>query len=331
MKVCVIGAGAMGCLYGGRLAEAGYDVTLIDIWEAHVAAINSAGLRLDGIDGERRVKIAATTDAATVRPVDVAIVLVSANSTALAGKTAARLLAPGGFVLSLQNGIGNFEALAGVLGEERVMAGLSYDSAAIGGPGHVSHTNAGPTWLGERDGSRTTRLDQLVAALTQSGLQPVIVDDIVGFIWDKWVLNSAINAVSAITGLRQGEIPRTPPVDEFQTRIIDEILAVVAAKGLRLHDPDIKQAIKRQCWKKFNKPSMLQHIEAGKRTEIDALNGAVVREGKALGVPTPFNEALTLLIKGLEKSRAQAVHGPSIDYEQLEAEAAKGAAASATA
>ncbi len=331
MKVCVIGAGAMGCLYGGRLAQAGYDVTLVDIWETHVSAINSSGLLLDGIGGKIRVKIAATTDASTVSPVDFVIVLVSANSTALAGQTASQLLAPGGFVLSLQNGIGNFEALAQVLGEERVMAGLSYDSAAIGGPGHVKHTNAGPTWLGERDGSRTTRLDQLVTALSRSGLQPVIVDDIVGFIWDKWVLNCAINAVSAITGLRQGEIPRTPPVDEFQTRIIDEILSVVAAKGLRLHDPDIKRAIKRQCWKKFNKPSMLQHIEAGKRTEIDALNGAVVREGKALGVSTPFNEALTLLIKGLEKSRMQVVHGPTIDYGKLEAETAERAAASASA
>jgi 2-dehydropantoate 2-reductase len=329
MRFCVIGAGAMGCLYGGRLAHAGYDVTLVDVWDAHVSAINESGLLLDGIGGEIRVNVAATTNASTVFPVDVAIVLVSANSTALAGQTASRLLAPGGFVLSLQNGIGNFEALAEVLGEDRVMAGLSYDSAALSGIGHATHTHAGPTWIGERDGSRTKRLDQLFTALSRSGLKPVIVDDIVGFIWDKWVLNSAINAVAAITGLRLGEISRTPPVDEFQTRIIDEILLVVAAKGIRLHDADIKETIKQHCWKKYNKPSMLQHIEAGKRTEIDALNGAVVREGKALGVPTPFNEALTLLIKGLEKSRAQALHGPSIDYEKLEAEAAKGPAASA--
>ena len=129
--------------------------------------------------------------------------------------------------------------------------------------------------------------------------------------------------VSAITGLRQGEIPRTPPVEEFQTRIIDEILAVVAAKGIRLHDPDIKTSIKDQCWKKFNKPSMQQHVEAGKRTEIDALNGAVVRLAREAGVPVPFNEAITMLIKGLEKSRKQSVDGPSIDYDALEAEAAR--------
>ena len=120
----------------------------------------------------------------------------------------------------------------------------------------------------------------------------------------------------------QGEIPRTPEVDAFQTRIIDEILAVVAAKGIALHDPGIKAAIKAQCWKKFNKPSMQQHIEAGKRTEIDALNGAVVRLAREVGVPVPFNEALTMLIKGREKSQRQLLHEPPIDYAALERDAA---------
>lgn len=97
-------------------------------------------------------------------------------------------------------------------------------------------------------------------------------------------------------------------------------LAVIAAKGIRLPDPDIGKSIKHHCWMKFNKPSMLQHVEAGKRTEIDALNGAVVREGRRLGIPTPYNDSLSLLIKGLEKARRQVLHGPPIDYEKMEAE-----------
>ena len=330
MKFCVIGAGAMGCLYGGRLAHAGYDVTLVDVWEQHVAAINQSGLRLDGVKGELRIKVRATTDPSSVSPVDVALIFVNTNSTATAGKTATRLLASGGIALTLQNGIGNYEALVGALGKERVMSGLSYASAAIAGPGHVTHTHAGPTWLGERDGSKSKRLGQLFDAISRAELNPVIVDDIVAYIWDKWILNSSVNPVAAITGLRQGEIARTPSVDEFQTHIIDEILAVVAAKGIKLHDKNIKDTIKLQCWKKFNKPSMLQHVEAGKQTEIDLLNGAVVREGKAVGVPTPFNEALVMLIKGLEKSRAQA-KGPPIDYDRMEAEAAKSDPVKATA
>lgn len=322
MEIGIIGAGAMGCLYGGRLAEAGYSVTLLDIWTAHVDAINASGLLLDGSGGEKRIAIRATRDAAAMPACDLVIIFVDANATRDAAQTARSVLKPDGIALTLQNGIGNVEALIAELGETRVMGGLSYHSAALRGPGHVSHTHAGPTWLGERDGASTPRLARLIELHARAGLQPVQVEDITGYIWDKWVLNSAINPISAITGLRQGEIPRTPPVEAFQTRIIDEILTVVAAKGVRLHDPDIKTTIKDQCWKKFNKPSMQQHIEAGKRTEIDALNGAVVRLAREAGVPVPFNEAITMLIKGLEKSRTQALRVPPIDYDAMEAKAA---------
>lgn len=319
---CVIGAGAMGGLYGGRLARAGYDVTLVDTWREHVDAINGAGLVLEDAEGSHCIDVAAVADPAGIQGVDVAIVFVDANSTGAAGAVAARVLAPEGVALTLQNGIGNIEALTGALGDERVMAGLSYSSAAVAGPGHVLHTHAGPTWLGERGGGRSERLTTLCDAFERAGLDPVQVDDVVAHIWNKWVLNCAINALCAATGLRQGEIPRTDAVDAFQDRILDETLAVVAARGITLSDPDVRATIKAQCWKKFNKPSMLQHVEAGKRTEIDALNGAVVRLGRECGVATPYNDALTSLIKGLEKARRQALHGPAIDYQALEREAA---------
>lgn len=322
MRFCIVGAGAMGCLYGGSLAKAGYDVTLIDVWAAHVEAINRDGLLLGGLGGDARITVEAATEPAGVAPADVVIVLSDANSTAEAGRTAAKLLKPGGFALTLQNGIGNYEALVPALGEERTLAGLSYHSAAMAGPGHAIHTNAGPTWIGERDGSRSERIAKLEKAFADAGLDPVVVDDIVGYIWDKWVLNCTANSVCAITGLRNGEARRLPPVAEYQERIIDEALAVRAAKGVKGHDPHLKATITGFLKKKYNKPSMLLHIEAGKRTEIDVLNGAVVREGKALGVPTPFNEAITMLIKGLEKARMQAMHGPAIDYKKLEEEAA---------
>ena len=323
MRFCVIGAGAMGALYGGRLRETGHDVVLVDAWGAHVEAIRRDGLRLQGPDDDRRIAIDAAHDTDPVAPADVAIVFTDANSTAAAGAIAARVLGADGYAVTLQNGIGNIEILTEALGPGRFLAGLSYHSAAVAGPGHIHHTHRGTTWLGELDGRKTARLDALVAAFDAAGLRPTVVDDIVGFIWDKWILNSAINPVSAITGLRQGEIPRTPEVDELQTRIIDEILAVVAAKGIRLHNPDIKDAIKAQCWKKFNKPSMQQHIEAGKRTEIDALNGAVVRLARELGVPVPFNEALTMMIKGREKCQRQLLREAPIDYEAFEKEAAE--------
>jgi 2-dehydropantoate 2-reductase len=321
MRICVIGAGAMGSLYGGRLALAGYDVTLVDLWAAHVEAIASRGLRLDGVGGDLTIPVRATARAAEAAPADLAIVFVDANSTGDAARVAAEVLREGGAALTLQNGIGNVEALAAVLGRGRVLAGLSYHSAAVRGPGHVSHTHAGPTWVGELDGARTPRLAALEAALAAAGLGPAVVDDPIAHVWNKWVLNCAINPISAATGLRLGEIARTPEVDAFQDRVLDEVLAVLRAKGVRLPDPDPRATIKAHTRSKYNKPSMLQHVEAGKRTEIDALNGAAVRLGRALGVPTPYNEALVAIVKGVERHRRQAVHGPAPDYEALEREA----------
>jgi 2-dehydropantoate 2-reductase len=315
---CVIGSGAMGCLYGGRLAAAGFSVALVDTWIDHVDAINAGGLVLDRGNGRQVIPVTATTDASTVDPVDVVIIFVDANSTREAGVIAMSILSPDGVVLTLQNGIGNFEALADAIGEERVLAGLSFSSAAVAGPGHTIHTHEGPTWLGERDGHRSERIEMLNAAFERAELNPIVVDNIVSIIWDKWILNCSINAICAVTGLRQGEIPRTPAVEEFQDRILDELFAVAAAKGIRLSDPNLRSTIKSQCWKKFNKPSMLQHIEAGKRTEIDALNRAAVRFGRASGIPTPYNDALSLLVKGVESASRQAVHEAPIDYDELE-------------
>jgi 2-dehydropantoate 2-reductase len=321
MRFCIVGAGSMGSLYGGLLARAGFDVTLLDPWVEHVAAIRRHGLRLDGITGDLLIPVTATTRPEEVAPAEVALVLADANSTARAAATARRVLAAEGFALTLQNGIGNVEALASVLGDGRVLGGLSYHSAALQGPGHVSHTHAGPTWLGELDGARSARLERLEGALRAAGFSPVIVADIQGFIWGKFVHNCAINAICAVTGLRVGEISRTPDADRLQTRIVEEALAVVRARGITLPDADPMGSIKAFCTKKFNKPSMLQHLERGRPTEIDALNGAVVREGQALGIPTPYNEALTWIVRALEARVQRDVHGPPIDYARLEAEA----------
>src|SRR5262249_29205488 len=194
-------------------------------------------------------------------------------------------------------------------------------SATPAGPGHVTHTHAGPTPLGELDGRRTPRLERLDQALTKAGFASSIEDDIVGLIWGKFVHNCAINALSAVTGLRVGEIVRSPGADQFQTKLIEECLAVIAAKGIRLPEHDPMADIKAFCQTKFNKPSMLQHVEQGKRTEVDALNGAVVREGRALGIPTPFNEALTWLTQASEQQMQRRLHEPLVDYARLEAEA----------
>ena len=306
MRIAMIGAGAMGSVYGGLLSRAGYDVTLIDLRRDHVSAIAAGGLRLSGVSGDHVVHLPAHITAAGLPPFDLAIIFVDANATAAAA-SASHLLKPQGAALTLQNGIGNLETLTAILGPGRVLGGITMNSANMPGPGQAQHSHAGPTWLGELDGRRSERLTAIVEALTRAGLEIIVTDDVQAQVWNKFVLNCAINPLCAITGLLPGEIATTPEVDQLQTRLVEELLAVVRAKGLRLPDPDPLGTIKAHCRARYNRPSMMQHIEQRRRTEIDALNGALVREAAALGMAVPYNDAIARAIKGLEKQRMQAV------------------------
>lgn len=308
----------MGSLYGAMLAKGGAEIVLYDSWAEHINTVRRQGLRLSGITGDFTAPVAATTDPAGIGRADLCICQVNTYATSAAAEVAARVLGPDGYCLTLQNGVGNIEKFVAVLGEERVMGGLSYHSAAMGGPGHGIHTHAGPTWLGELDGRRTERLETLVALTAKSGFEPTVVDDIKGFIWGKFIHNCSINPICAVAGIRVGQIPMDEAADTFQTRIVEETLAIIAAKGITVPEADPLGAIKKFCKIKFNKPSMLQHVEAGKRTEIDALNGVIVEEGKKLGVPTPFNEALTLMVRAIDARNAFQAKGP-VDFDALEA------------
>ena len=157
--------------------------------------------------------------------------------------------------------------------------------------------------------------------LNAAGIETRIIPDPMEHIWSKFVLNCAINPLTAVTGLRSGEMYRTAEVNALQDRIIDEILAVVERKGIRLAEPAARKKIKDHCRVRYNRPSMMQHVEQGRRTEIDALNGALVREAKALGIAVPYNEAIVAVVKGLERSRRQLLHEPPRDYAKLEAQA----------
>lgn len=319
MRICIIGAGAMGSLYGAMLARGGAGIVLYDQWQEQIETVRRDGLRLSGITGDFTVDVEATTDPGAIGPVDLCISQVNTYATAAAAEVAQGVLGPDGYCLTLQNGVGNIERLLAVLGEGRVMGGLSYHSAAMGGPGHGVHTHAGPTWLGELDGRRTPRLEALVQLMEKSGFQPTVVDDIQGFIWGKFIHNCSINPICAVAGIRVGQIPMDEAADLFQTRIIEEALAIIRAKGINVPEADPMGAIKKFCKVKFNKPSMLQHVEAGKRTEIDALNGVIVEEGRRHGIPTPFNEALTLMVRAIDARNAFAARGP-VDFDALEAE-----------
>jgi 2-dehydropantoate 2-reductase len=321
MRIYMIGAGAMGGVYGGLLARAGFDVTLIDPREDHIGKIRNEGMAIEGVRGAHVVRLKAQCDHTGLPPADLAVIFTDANATRDAAKAARQLLKPNGFALTLQNGIGNVEALVEELGKERVMAGVSMNSAANPAAGLSAYTNVGMTSIGELDGRDTARVQQVAEMLNKAEIPTEIIPDPMNSIWGKFVLNCGINALTAITGLRSGEIYRTPEVSALQDRVIDEIMAVVERKNLKLPEQDPRNKIKEHCRIRYNKPSMMQHIEQGRRTEIDALNGALVREARALGIATPYNEAVVAIVKGLEKSRRQALHEPPRDYKKLEQEA----------
>lgn len=303
MEIAIIGAGSLGAVYGARLAHSGQSVTLIDVWQEHIDRINAAGLHIDGWDGPAAIRVPALADPMAAPKADVALILVNAYSTRDAAHSAQALLKPDGYAVTLQNGLGNVEALQEVLGPQRVAGGLSFISAELVAPGHVKQTGAGPTPIGELDGTRSPRIEALAAALNAAGLQPAIEEDITGVIWGKWVHNCAVNATCALTGLRPGHIHEVPELHEFQACIITEAMALAQANHIRLPDADPVATIQAWCKTRFHRPSMMQHLDRGLPTEIDALNGYAVREGARIGLHAPCNDALTRLIKGCERCR----------------------------
>jgi len=305
MRVAVLGAGAMGAIFGSAFHRAGAEVMFFDNRPDVIDAIRSRGLVLEGALGATATRFFATTAPAELGTVDLALVLVDSTSTAAVADVAAECLGEHGCALTLQNGVGNWEKLAERLGGERVLAGSTYNSGAGFGPGRARHTNLGPTIIGETDGPPSERAREIARLLESAGLQVEVTDNVQGHIWSKFVHNCAINPISAVTRLRPGEIARTKAAAGLLDQILDEVLAVVAAAGIRLPEADPREHIRDHCWERYNRPSMLQHLESGRVTEIDALNGALVDLARTLGVPVPVNQAIVRTVKALEVSTGQ--------------------------
>ena len=355
MRVAVLGSGAMGSIFGAALHRAGAEVVFFDQRKEVVEAINRDGLRLEGVLGEfvlkgedsagalqepplparsaghpprkgegdalRASSMLAASDPAALGEVDVALVLVDANATAEVAKIAERCLKPDGVALTLQNGIGNWEALAERLGEGRVLAGSTFNSGAGLAPGRTAHTNLGPSWIGELDGKISERAKTIAALFIAAGLPFEVVGNVKGVVWSKFVHNCAINPVAAVTGLRSGEIARNAAAALMLDRVLDEVLQVVEAAGVTLPEADPVAHIRDHCWERYNRPSMLQHVQAGRPTEIDALNGALVKRAQALGISVPANEMIVAAVKAIEAAGRR--DGTKLDEAKLEAAARK--------
>ena len=305
----MIGAGAMGGALGTLLAAAGETVTMIDTDHDIVRCVAQSGFRLEGAAGEHQVSIGVTAEPQDQAWADIAIVLTPTNDTASAAKTAARVLRPAGFALTLQNGIGNVEKLVDELGPGRVAAGSIRSSAQKLAPGESDLTKLDPTVIGEIDGSLSPRIKALAERTDRAGFMVRPAQNIMGTLWSKLIHNAAINPICASTGMTQTETASVPELDDLRTAIVEEALVVAAAKGITLEYPDPLPKLRALVAVKDTKPSMLQHIEAGRRTEIDAINGAIVHEADELGIPVPANTAIVAVIKGMERRQELARSG----------------------
>jgi 2-dehydropantoate 2-reductase len=305
VRIGIIGAGGLGSVIGGTLAEAGNDVLLVNRNRAHVEAINHNGLimRTDGRD--LRVAVRAAIPAEVGGPADLVIVLVKSFHTADAVREAIGLVGPDSAVLSLQNGLGHEDILTGLIGRDRVIAGKTYVGGVVLGPGHVIAGLAGKeTIIGELDGRITPRIERIAATFEAAGMKLVISRNIMGAIWDKLLVNIATGALSGITRLSYGGLYAVPELELTATAAVAEAIAVAKASGITLetvhpHDAWVKAA---SGLPPDFKASMLQSLEKGSVTEVDFINGAVVRAGTKTGVPTPVNATLVACVKGIERA-----------------------------
>ena len=302
MKIAILGAGAMGSVFGALLAK-GNEVWLIDVWQEHVDRINADGLKLIRHDGsEEVVQVRATTDPADVGAAELVIVFVKSTDTTTAVEGALSLVGDDTVFLTVQNGLGNWEAIASVIGAEQTLFGVTFDSAVLIGPGCVRHANAAKTTIGEvSDAFPAGRVERVATALTTSGIETSVTDSPLREAWLKLWVNAVFNAACAITGCRSGDIARFKDAQEFAALVATETAAVARAQGVEIPFPDpLERILEISRGAGDAKPSMLQDIERERWTEVDAINGAVVRAGAAAGIDTPFNRALTLLVRMLE-------------------------------
>jgi len=308
MKICILGAGALGCAIGGVLTEAGHEVWLINRGQALVETLSRDGLKVRDERGERLVAVHAAThcdqvDAAT-GPADLVVVLVKSFHTREAIESAHAVMGAETVVLSLQNGLGHEDVLADVVGRDRVLAGKTYAGGVTLGVGHIiSGTRGKETIVGELDGRVSERATRIAETFTRAGLATTVSRDIMGTMWDKLLVNVATGALSGITRLSYGELYAIPEVETCAMAAVAEAIAVARAGDIALTTSD-----PRQPWLKAAeglppefKASMLQSLEKGSVTEIDYVNGAVVRWGARYGVATPVNSALVACIKGIER------------------------------
>jgi 2-dehydropantoate 2-reductase len=292
----------MGSLFGGRLSLAGYEVVLYDIFREHVEKVQRDGLAIEDAAGGALItaRPAASSDPDAARGADILIIFVKSTATREAAERFAPLAGPGAIVLTLQNGLGNESIIADRFGRERTAAGVTSQGATFLGPGRIRHAGRGPTHICMSD-RRNEKLAPLCAALEKAGFETHVSADVAGLVWSKLVINVGINALTAITGQVNGKLVESEETRALMADLVAEAVAVARARGIPLSYDDPLSMVYDVARKTgANRSSMLQDFDKHRLSEIEVMNGAIVREAAQAGIPVPVNTTITRVIHSIE-------------------------------
>ena len=301
MKIVIMGAGAMGGLFGGLLAFSGEEVWLVDVRKEQVDVIRSVGLTLEEGDKLQIIGVNATQDVSSPGKADLVIFFVKTYHTEQAVSDALALEKEDTIFLTLQNGLGNEEILCKRINRKKVMLGVTGQGATLLGPGHVRHAGRGKTFIGELDQGVSERAIQVAKMFCEADIDTEVSADIHNLIWDKLLVNVGINALTALTQLKNGQLLDYPEALRIMEALVSEAAEVARQTGARIEENPFEKVKTVAEATRENRSSMGQDVDFRRKTEIDAINGAVVREAKRLGLPVPCNEVVTDLIKTIER------------------------------
>ena len=302
-KVAVVGAGGMGALFGAILSEGGFDVTLVDTDRDHIEAIRANGLRISGLGDDRSLRIAAEHDVAHIDHADIVLVQCKGTSTGEAASAMTHLAKAGAVFISFQNGLGNEDILADILGPENVLGGLTSMAGARNGPGHIQDFDRVPSYIGEWGGGMSRRAEAIAAAFTAAGLETHARADIRTEIWKKLLGNMTMSAVSGVTNLTSAEILRLDPLRKVCFTALDEAISIAHSQNIDLDRDAVVKGLELMTapgGTGDNKSSLCLDVLARRPSEIEFIYGTPLRLADAAGLAVPTLRSLYGLVKGIE-------------------------------
>jgi 2-dehydropantoate 2-reductase len=302
MNTVIMGAGAMGSLFGGLLTLSKEEVWLVDIREDHLHALGADGLVVEEGGKIQTIPVHATKDVASIGKADLVLFFVKAYHTEKAVADALVLQKENTVFLTLQNGLGNEEAICKKVDPRKVILGVTNHGATFLGPGRIRHAGRGKTYIGELDGKVTARVTQIAQLFSRAGIESEVSSNIQGLVWNKLFINVGINAVAAIAGLKNGRLLDYPETLRLMEALVSEAVAVARKKGIPIEGNPLETVKAVAEATRENRCSMGQDFDNRRKTEIDAINGAVVREAERLGLSVPYNHMITDLVKIIEKN-----------------------------